>query len=313
MGRPRGVGRGRPRSRPTAGHRQHRPAHRARRRPGFPARPRLGQRRPGELPDPGCLVPGPHREPPAVDRLLLARVRHQRGAPPVLGGPRRPRRRPPQGGQRSRAPPDRHRPDVPQRLLPPSPQRRGVAGAALPEPGSVRDGAHPPRRSASAARPRRRDDLRPDLEGRGRPHDPVPARHRRRREQRHRAQRHRPPLRRRQRAPTATGDPPRHRRRPGPSGPGCRHPGVPHQRGPRRLPRPRAHPRAHGRRRPPLRGRHRGGPGRQRVHHPHAGARRHRPVPRRAHREVLRYLGRRGRRRARRPAGSGPRARRHGG
>ena len=61
---------------------------------------------------------------------------------------------------------------------------------------------------------------------------------------------HRPALRRRQRAPAAAGDAARHRRRPGDArvlrahrAPGAR--GVPHQRGPRRLPRPRADPRAH--------------------------------------------------------------------
>ena len=53
---------------------------------------------------------------------------------------------------------------------------------------------------------------------------------------------HRPALRRRHRAPPAPGDPPRHRRRAGPRRPRHRRPGVPHQRGPRRLPRPRAHP-----------------------------------------------------------------------
>ncbi len=52
--------------------------------------------------------------------------------------------------------------------------------------------------------------------------------------------------------------------------------GVPHQRGPRRLPRPRADPRAHrGRGRPAARLRHRarGRPRLHRLHHPHAGAR----------------------------------------
>ena len=56
--------------------------------------------------------------------------------------------------------------------------------------------------------------------------------------------------------------------------PGAR--GLPHQRGPRRLPRPRADPRAHGRRgRPEARLRHRarGRPRLDRLHHPHPGAR----------------------------------------
>ena len=74
---------------------------------------------------------------------------------------------------------------------------------------------------------------------------------------------HRPALRRRHRAPAAPGDPPRHRRRARPRRARHRRPGVPHQRGPRRLPRPRAHPPA--RRRTGLvvpRG-HRGGAGRR--------------------------------------------------
>ena len=54
--------------------------------------------------------------------------------------------------------------------------------------------------------------------------------------------------------------------------------GVPHQRGPRRLPRRRAHPRARRGRRPRLRRGAAGGAGRHGVHHAHPGAGRHRPV-----------------------------------
>ena len=54
--------------------------------------------------------------------------------------------------------------------------------------------------------------------------------------------------------------------------------GVPHQRGPRRLPRRRAHPRADRGPRADLRRGRRGGPRRHPVHHPHPGPRRHRPV-----------------------------------
>ena len=49
------------------------------------------------------------------------------------------------------------------------------------------------------------------------------------------------------------------------------------QRGPRRVPRPRADPRAR-RRRPAVRRGRRGGARRRRVHHPHAGPGRHRPL-----------------------------------
>ena len=60
--------------------------------------------------------------------LLLARVRHRRGAPAVLRRPRRPRRRPPEGGQRPRRAARRRRPLLPPRLLPP--------GASTPTAGS---------------------------------------------------------------------------------------------------------------------------------------------------------------------------------
>ena len=75
--------------------------------------------------------------------------------------------------------------------------------------------------------------------------------------------------------------------------PGAR--GVPHQRGPRRLPRPRADPRAHrGRGRPEARLRHRArGRSRvDRVHHPHPGPGRHRPLPAHPRRAVLQRRGR---------------------
>ena len=80
--------------------------------------------------------------------------------------------------------------------------------------------------------------------------------------------------------------------------------GLPHQRGPRRLPAARAHPRAH---------RRRGRPAststtavevaarRHRVHHAHPRARRHRPLPARAGRAVLRRRPEPRLRRARRP------------
>ena len=71
--------------------------------------------------------------------------------------------------------------------------------------------------------------------------------------------------------------------------PGAR--GLPHQRGPRRLPRPRADPRAHrrrGRPQPRLRHRARGLPRLHRLHHPHPGPGGHRPLPARPGRAVLR-------------------------
>ena len=72
--------------------------------------------------------------PLRVGRLLLARVRHRRGAAAVLRRPRRARRRPPQGGQRPRRAARRHRPLLPPRLLPPGADRRRLAAGALPRP-----------------------------------------------------------------------------------------------------------------------------------------------------------------------------------
>ena len=125
---------------------------------------------------------------------------------------------------------------------------------------------------------------------------------------------HRPAVRRRQRPPAAPGDAARHRRRAGDPRldrahrrAGAR--GVPHQRGPRRLPRRRAGPRA-GRRRADLRRGQGGGARRHGLHHAHPGARRHRPLPARPDRPLLRRRQRVG---PRRPAGRpDPRARRRG-
>ena len=128
-----------------------------------------------------------------------------------------------------------------------------------------------------------------------------------------RARRHRPALRRRQRAPAAPGDAARHRRRPRaarvlPAHRCARRPSVPHQRGPRRLPRPRAHPRADRGPRAVLRRGPRGGPRRHALHHPHPGARRHRPVRPRPGRPALR----RRQRGPGRPGRARPGARRRG-
>ena len=57
------------------------------------------------------------------------------------------------------------------------------------------------------------------------------------------------------------------------------------------LPRPRAHAPLHRRRRAELPGGGRGGAGRVHLHHPHAGASGHRPLPPRAHGGVLLRLG----------------------
>ena len=88
------------------------------------------------------------------DRLLLARVRPQRGAAAVLGRARHPGRRPPQGRQRPRRADRRRRPLLPQRLLPPAADgaRRAGGGVRRPRPGAA----------AARARARRRRHARAD-------------------------------------------------------------------------------------------------------------------------------------------------------
>ena len=169
------------------GHRAPRAARRAGRRPGVHALPRRGPRRAAratstaprwfQARDGHAAAPG---------RLLLPRVRHRRGAPPVLRRPRRARRRPPEGGQRPRRAARRRRALLPARLLPPG-ARPPTAGSRSATPTSTRyaHGAHPlrrrpRRRSTSPAQPLRR----PGVAGRRRPRAAVPARRRHRREPR---------------------------------------------------------------------------------------------------------------------------------
>ena len=236
-------------------------ARRARRRRGLPAPARRGapatcdeyltgprwyQLRRGQA----CRRPG-------GDRLLLAGVRHHRGAAAVLRRPRHPGRRPPQVGQRPRRAADRRRPALPARLL--------HASRCRPRAGS---------RSATrrATRTGCRSTLLRDADGRAGPGQRRPCPSGRmlaaqiwvaqvgrvplllldsdvEENEPAAARGHRPALRRRQRAPAAPGAAARHRR--GAGGPRVlrahRPPaarGLPHQRGPRRLPRPGADPRA---------------------------------------------------------------------
>ena len=187
---------------------------------------------------------------PAGDRLLLARVRHHRGAAAVLRRPRHPGRRPPQGGQRPRRADHRRRPALPARLLPPVALARRLAAGALPGPRPRRAAARrccarrTARRCGVASRCPAGATLHARIwRGAGRPGAAAAARLRRRGQRAGRARGHRPALRRRHRAPAAarsccsasaacarcaptaalTGDA------------GAR--GLPHQRGPRRLPR----------------------------------------------------------------------------
>ena len=121
------------------------------------------------------------------------------------------------------------------------------------------------------------------------PHAAVPARHRRRRERARHARRHRPALRRRHRAPHAPGDPPRHRRRARAATPSAssRRCSTPTRATPGFLGLERIRELVDEEGLVVRRG-GRGGAGRRHLHHAHAGARRHRPLPRAADGAVLR-------------------------
>ncbi len=144
---------------------------------------------------------------------------------------------------------------------------------------------------------RRAGAARQDLGRPGRPGAAAAARLRRRGEPRPLPRGDRPAVRRHLRAPAAPGDPARHRR--GPRAARARAPhrdqrarGLPHQRGPCRVPRPRADPRADDRgvrAEARLRHRARGLPRLDRLHHAHPGTGRHRPLLARPHGAVLRH------------------------
>ena len=112
-------------------------------------------------------------------------------------------------------------------------------------------------------------------------------------ERRAAARGHGPVVRRWLRAPAAAGGAARDRRHPGdprllPDHRGARARGVPHQRGPCRVPRPGADPRVRLRAGAGLRRGARAGPRGHGLHDAHPGAGRHRPVPARADRVPVR-------------------------
>ena len=132
---------------------------------------------------------------------------------------------------------------------------------------------------------------RPDLEGPGGPRAPLPAGHQHAGQHRARRPRHhRSPLRRRLGHAHPPGDRAGHRRRARPGGPGAAPRGHPHERGPQRLPGPGAHSPAHGGEPDLLCRSPRAGGRQQRLHHPHARPRRHRPLLRRPDGPLLRRL-----------------------
>ena len=112
------------------------------------ARARRG-RAAGCLPRRRPLVPAPGGREAERHRVLLAGVRCRRLAPPVLRRSRHPGRRPPQERLRPRRAAHRRRPVLPGRLLPPVDRRRRLAARELPAARPVRS------RPDTAARCRR--------------------------------------------------------------------------------------------------------------------------------------------------------------
>ena len=248
---------------------------------------------------------------PAVGRLLLPRVRHRRRPPPVLRRPRRAGRRPPQGGQR------------------PRPARSPASASSTATATSARTStAGAGSRSASPASTRGPwrmqpvPDVRVSVElagvpvyaravaGPGRPHPALPARHRRRRERRGAPPRHAT-------ASTAAASRSASARRSCSASAACapsrrvgKLPEVFHinegHAGFLALERIRRAMLDDGLSFAEAKAAVRPG---ARVHHPHPGAGRHRPLPARAHGEVLLQLvPRRSALDPRRPHGARPRA-----
>ena len=194
-------------------------------------------------------------------RLLLPRVRHLRGPAAVLRRPRRAGRRPPQGGLRPGRPARRRRAVLRPRLLPPEPQPRRLAAGALPRARPVHDGHPAVRRRPGHRRAGRRDAASARSGG--------PTSAGRRCTCSTPTSRTTPPHLRQVTDRLYGGDTEHRLQQEIVLGIGGvralqaarpRRPGVPHQRGPRRLPRPRAHPPAGaaGPSRSPRRSRRRG-------------------------------------------------------
>src|SRR5215470_8805331 len=120
-------------------------ADRFRRGPPVPAAAQRGGRGPARVQLRPALVPeraGAGRGA-GLRSVLLARVRNHRGAPAVLRRPGDPRRRSPEGQQRSRRAADRRGAALPARLLHPVAVGRGLAGRTLPGQRSERPAADP--------------------------------------------------------------------------------------------------------------------------------------------------------------------------
>ncbi len=180
--------------------------------------------------------------------LLLDGVRPALVAQNLLGRPGHPSGRLPQGGFGQERADGRRGSAVPLRLLHPASLGAGRTGSDL-RSAELLQAAHfaRARRGGQLAHHHHRvpgpHALGARLEMPGRTHRPVPAGHRFRGQPRRRPSDHPLPLRRRLGEPPQAGDSAGHRRHPGPAQAGRQAPGVPLQRGSRRVHRHRTHPR----------------------------------------------------------------------
>ena len=271
------------------------------------------------IPRPPELVPAARTRAAAVGRLFQHGVRHHRRAAPVLGRPRRARRRSPQDRERPRHSAHRGRPLLPRGLFPPDARYRGLAARNLCD-----ECARVP---AGAARDRRRRDA---AQGHARvtgtrtqgahlarirgPRRALPARQRRPAQLALRPWNHRETLRRRQRDALHAGGGARHRWLARARGARRRGRRTAPQRGPRRVCDDRAHALLRREARHGFLHRPVVHAPRQRVHDAHAGGRGLRPLRRGTAHEVQRAVHARSaplwprarpapRARSRRPAG----------
>ena len=308
--RPRGVGAQRARPGPAARRDLHGPARRAGRR-------RRDRRRPSASSPTTSPTTWPNRAGTRASARTTRRCPRPIGyfsmefgvsevLPNYSGGLGRARRRPPQGGLRPRRAAHRRRAALPLGLLPPVAVARRLAAGA---PTRSLDPQGLPLHLLGRRRRARRCSVsgracpggagaqRAGLAGRGRPGAAAAARLRHRGERRRPARRHRPALRRRPGPPDPPGDPRRHRRRArgarllrghrAPRSPRCSTP-TRATRATSGLERIRELQRRRG---PRLRRGAGRGARRHGVHHAHAGARRHRPVPGRHGPPLLRRRG----------------------
>ena len=247
-------------------------------------------------------------------RLLQHGVRAQRGAPHLLGRARERRRRPAEGRARPRRAGGGDRAALSAGLLPAGHRARRLAARALSAELALVPAGH------AGARSRRRvaapgggrpgpQGLPARVAGAGRPHDALPARRQRSRQQSRRPRDHQRAVRRWAGTASDAGDHPRDRRLVPAAAARSAARRVPPQRGARGVRGARAGARLHGGYRPAVRRRARRDTRGEPVHDAHAGGRGIRPVRRRgdrAHAGRVRAQGARHLRRS--AAGARPRA-----